>query len=201
MKFALYVLRHPVDGFWELKYQRKGSNKTALILLSLTILMAILDRQLRDFMFNDAYNVPLDIFYQMRIIVFPVLLFCVANWAITTLLDGKGSFAEIFQVTCYSLLPLIIFHILVPALSHFLSLNEVVYVTIVDSVGLFWMCLMVFIGIQVIHEYSTGKMLYTLLLTACSAAILIFILLLFFSLIQEIGSFIYSVYREISLRI
>lgn len=201
MKFALYLLRHPLDGFWELKFEHRGSNKTALLILALTFLSAIFDRQTRAFVFNDAYNVPLDIFYQLRILVFPVLLFCVANWAITTLMDGKGTFSEIFQVTCYSLIPLIVFHIAIPILSNVMSLNEAAYLVIVDGIGTVWMCLMLLIGIHVIHEYGAAKMLGTLLLTACSAAIVIFILLLFFSLLQEIGSFAYSIFREIQLRI
>ena len=60
---------------------------------------------------------------------------------------------------------------------------------------------MIFVGIKTIHEYSIGKMFATLFLTAAAAAIIIFICLLFFSLLQELGSFVYSIYREISLRI
>ena len=60
---------------------------------------------------------------------------------------------------------------------------------------------MLLLGIQEIHEYSKGKMVSTLLLTVIGAAIIVFVALLFFSLLQELGSFVYSIYREFSLRL
>jgi Mg2+/citrate symporter len=67
--------------------------------------------------------------------------------------------------------------------------------------GAVWTGLMIFLGIQVIHEYNIGKMFGTLILTTASAAIIIFICLLFFSLMQELGSFVYTIYRELALRV
>ena len=201
MKFILYVLRHPIDGFWEMKFEEEGNIKVACWILLATLLSAIFNRQTTGFIFNNYYNVPLNIFYQLRIFMLPILLFCIANWAITKLLDGKGNFREIFMVICYSLIPLLIFNIISAIMSNVFSLSDAAYLLIINFIGIAWMCLMAFAGIQVVHEYSFGKMIGTLFLTAISAAIVIFICLLFFSLLQEIGSFVYSIYREISLRI
>ncbi len=200
MRFAFYILRHPLDGFWEMKFEKRGSLRSGLLLLALAIAAIIFNRQTRGFIFNNNYNVPLDILYQIQIMVLPVLLFCVSNWAVTTLLDGKGTFRDIFLVVCYSLLPVILFNLASPLLSNVLSLNDTAYLVLFDMAGTVWTGLMIFLGIQVIHEYSAGKMAGTLVLTAASAAIIIFIGLLFFSLMQELGSFIYTIYREIALR-
>ena len=59
---------------------------------------------------------------------------------------------------------------------------------------------MAFIGMMEIHEYTFRKAVVTLVLTVVSALVVAFICLLFFSLIQEIAGFIYSIYREITLR-
>ena len=201
MNFILYILRHPIDGFWEVRFEKKGSVKVGCMLLFITLAAMVFNRQARGFIFNNNYNVPLDIMYQVEILLLPVLLFCISNWAITTLMDGKGTFRDIFLVVCYSLVPFILFNILSPFLSNVLSLNDSAYLIIFDAIGYFWSGLMIFIGIKVIHEYTAGKMIATLLLTAFAAMIIIFICLLFFSLWQELGSFIYSIYREISLRL
>ena len=116
-------------------------------------------------------------------------------------MDGKGNFRDIFLVVCYSLIPFILFNFISPLLSNRLSLNDSAYLMIFDAIGYVWSGLMIFIGIKVIHEYSMGKMVATLFLTAAAAAIIIFICLLFFSLLQELGSFAYSIYREFSLRL
>lgn len=200
MKFAFYILRHPLDGFWDMKHEKKASLKTGVFLILLALGAIIFNRQTRGFIFNHNYNVPLDILFQIQILILPILLFCISNWAITTLMDGKGTFYDIFMVVCYSLVPMILFNLASPLISNILSLKDMAYLTIFDITGVVWTLLMIFLGIQVIHEYSIGKMLWTLVLTAASAAIIIFICLLFFSLLQELGSFVYTIYREIALR-
>lgn len=167
----------------------------------LAIAAVTFNRQMRAFVFNDAYNVPLDMMKQIAIVVLPVALFTLANYSITTLTEGKGSFKDIFMVTCYSLMPLIIFQVLTPILTHVMSLNELTYLRIIDFFGYGWMVIMLLVGIQEIHEYSAGKMVSTLILTVIGAAIIVFVVLLFFSLLQELGSFVYSIYREFSLRL
>lgn len=201
MKQALYMLKHPVYGAWEMKRKKTGKYRDGFILILLAIVAVTFNRQMRAFAFNNAYNVPLDIPRQIAIIVLPVVLFTLSNWAVTTLAEGKGSFKDIFMVTCYALLPLIIFQIVTPILSHFMTLNELVYLRIIDFVGYAWTALMLLLGIQEIHEYTGGKMVSTLTLTVIGAAIIVFIVLLFFSLLQELGSFVYSIYREFSLRL
>lgn len=201
MKQALYMLCHPIYGAWDMKREKTGRYRDAFILILLAIAAVTINRQMRAFVFNNYYNVPLDITKQIAIVVIPVVLFTLSNWAVTTLADGKGSFKDIFMVTCYSLIPLIIFQIVTPIISHFMTLNELVYLQLIDGVGFGWMIIMLLLGIQEIHEYSAGKMVSTLVLTAIGAAIIVFIVLLFFSLLQELGSFVYSLYREFSLRL
>ncbi len=201
MKQALHILRHPVYGVWDMKREKTGRYRDGFILILLTIAAVIFNRQMRAFVFNPYYNVPLNIIKEIALVVIPVVLFSLANWSVTTLAEGKGGFKDIFLVTCYSLMPLIIFQTVTPIISHLMTLDELVYLQIIDAVGYGWMLLMLVLGIQEIHEYSMGKMIKTTILTIFGAAIIVFIALLFFSLLQELGSFVYSVYREFSLRI
>lgn len=201
MKQALYILKHPIYGPWEMKRKKTGRYRDGFILILLAIVAVTFNRQMRAFVFNNAYNVPLDILRQIAVVVLPLVLFTVSNWAVTTLAEGKGSFKDVFMVTCYALIPLIIFQFITPVISHVMTLNELMYLQIIDGVGYGWMLLMLLLGIQEIHEYSLGKMVSTLFLTVIGAAIMVFVALLFFSLLQELGSFVYSIYREFSLRL
>lgn len=201
MKQALYILKHPVYGVWDMKREKTGRYRDGFILILLAIAAVIFNRQMRAFVFNAYYNVPLNLIKEIALVVIPVVLFSLANWSVTTLAEGKGGFKDIFLVTCYSLMPLIIFQTVTPIISHFMTLNELVYLQIIDAIGYGWMLLMLALGIQEIHEYTMGKMIKTTILTIIGAAIIVFIALLFFSLLQELGSFIYSIYREFSLRL
>ncbi len=201
IRYALTVLRHPIEEFWEMKRVQKGSTSTAILLVAVLFLVTLFDRQARSFMHNPAYNTPLDIFYELRMLLLPGILFVVANWSVTTLMDGKGTIREIFWAVGYSLQPLIIIRVVVPLLSYALSLDDNAYLKIVEVLGWIWFGMMLYIAISQIHEYSLGKTFVTLLLTAVAAMIIVVICLLFFSLIQELAGFVYSIYREMFLRI
>lgn len=201
MKQALYILRHPIYGVWDMKRKKTGRYRDGFILIALAIAAITFNRQMRAFVFNYSYNVPLDMTKQIAIVVLPVALFTLANYSITTLTEGKGSFKDIFMVTCYSLMPLIIFQVITPILTHVMSLNEMTYLTLIDIAGYGWTGLMLLLCIQEIHEYSLQKMFSTLVLTVIGAAIIVFVVMLFFSMLQELGSFAYSIYREFSLRL
>ncbi len=200
LKGALYILRHPIDGFWEMRFRGKGSLLVSLLIMAVYFAVIIVDHQARSFMFNANYNTSLDIFYQLRVFLMPVALAVIANWSVTTLMNGKGRLQDIVMVVGYSFQPLIIFTVASTLLTHVLSLNELAYLTIFEGIGVAWFCLMVFIGLMQIHEYNASKTVFVLALTAISALIVAFICLLFFSLIQEIAGFVYSIYREFTLR-
>lgn len=201
LRYALTVLRHPIDEFWEMKRVQKGNVFVALLMVALLFLTTIFDRQARSFMHNMYYNTPLDVFYELRMMLIPGLLFIVSNWSVTTLMNGKGTAKDIFLATCYSLQPLILMHVVVPLLSYALSLDDAAYLKIVEVLGWLWFALMLYIAISQIHEYSLGKTFLTLIITVVAAIIIVLICLLFFSLIQELAGFIYSIYREMFLRI
>ncbi len=201
LRYALTVLRHPIDEFWEMKRVQKGNVFVALLLVVLLFLATLFDRQARSFMHNMQYNTPLDVFYELRMLLIPGILFIVANWSVTTLMNGKGTAKDIFMAVCYSLQPLIIMHIVVPLLSYALSLDDSAYLMIVEILGWLWFGIMLYIAIFQIHEYTFGKTFLTLIITAVAAVIIVLICLLFFSLIQELAGFIYSIYREMFLRL
>lgn len=200
IKGALYILRHPIDGFWEMRFRDKGSLPVALLLMAVYFAVIIVDHQARSFMFNSNYNTSLDLFYQLRVFLLPVVLAVISNWSVTTLMDGKGRLGDIVKVLGYSFQPLILFTVASTLLTHVLSLNELAYLTIFEGIGVAWFCMMVFIGLMQIHEYNGSKTVFVLVLTVISALIVAFISLLFFSLLQEIAGFVYSIYREFTLR-
>jgi len=199
--FAFHTLIHPFDAFWDMKFEKKGSLAAAAVIYAGFFLMSLFNRQVRGFLFNGAYNTPIDIGYELRVWILPMLVFVIANWSITTLMDGKGTAKDIFMVASYSLLPVILLRGPCAIASNALALSEATYLFAVDTAGWIWMGVLLFIGIMTVHQYGFSKTVFTFVLTGVSAAIMIFIALLFVSLIYEITGFGYSVYRELTLRL
>jgi hypothetical protein len=202
IKYPFYLIFHPFNGYWDLKYDR--SKKTNLILsfviLALLIMTNVLSVQYSGFLvniYNPAFvNSPMEIIY----VVVPVLFWCVANWSLTTLMGGEGKFVEIFTSTCFALIPMIIINLPWIGLSNLISTQETAFYYISSSFALFWSMYLLFIGNMTVHQYSPSKTIATILLTIVAMGFMAFLCLLFFSLLQQIISFVTVVYQEIVLR-
>jgi hypothetical protein len=199
-KYSLHVAFHPFDGFWDLKYENKGKLRIALVILFAVTVTMILKRQYAGYVVN--YNYPLDLnsIDELKYIVLPFLLWCVANWSLTTLMDGEGKFQEIVIATGYALLPLILIYVPNMLLSNVITLREASFYYLLESVAMIWFVWLLFIGTMTVHQYTVTKTIMTMLLTVVVMGVIIFLGLLFFSLIQQIVSFVYTIYQELSLR-
>lgn len=201
LRYCLHVIVRPFDGFWDLKYEKRGNLKTAFTLVFLLIASFIIQRQLTAFLFNTNNIQRLDIRRELAITLVPFFLWCVANWCLTTLMDGEGSFKDIIMATAYSLVPIIIVNILLTIISHGLTLEEQEFYNVIAGISAVWSGWLLFVGIMTVHQYSIKKTFFTILLTIVGMGIISFIGVLFFSLIQQMVAFVSTVYKELTLRL
>ncbi|MFY9569169.1 MAG: hypothetical protein WAP56_08355, partial [Acetivibrionales bacterium] len=54
LRYSLYLIFHPFDGFWDLKHEKRGNLKTALIIVAMVGVTFILRRQLTGFILNEV---------------------------------------------------------------------------------------------------------------------------------------------------
>jgi hypothetical protein len=199
-KYPFYVIFHPFDGFWEVKYDRKGKLRISLAILVLLTIAMILQRQYSGFIVNFNNPMELNSINELKYIVLPFALWCVSNWSLTTLMDGEGKFKEIIVVTGYALLPLALVHLINIFISHVVTLQEASLFYLLQSAATLWFAWLLFVGTMTVHQYTVTKTIVTMVLTLVVMGIIIFLGLLLFSMIQQIAGFVYTIYKEISLR-
>ncbi|WP_337099353.1 Yip1 family protein [Paenibacillus sp. YIM B09110] len=200
IKFPLHLIVHPFDGFWDMKYDGKGKVRVALFILALVILSVILQNQFAGFLVN--YNDPryLNSLTQLITIVFPFFLWCVSNWAITTLMDGEGKFKEIVMATGYALLPLVLIYVPFTIASRFMVQEETAFYYLFNSISTIWFIGLLFVGTMTVHQYSALKTIVTMVLTVIVMGIIVFLGTLVLSMMQQIYEFIVNIYRELIFR-
>lgn len=202
VKFPFYLIVHPYNGYWDLKYER--NNKLNVIasfaILFLMIVTNVLSTQYSGFLVHIYNPEEMNSLMEVVYILVPVLFWCVANWSLTTLMDGEGKFVEIFTSTCFALLPMILIHFPWIWLSNVISMQEVSFYYVSTSIAAIWSLYLLFVGNMTVHQYTPSKTVGTILLTLVAMGFMAFICLLFFSLIQQIVSFITVIYQEITLR-
>ncbi len=200
IKFPVYILLHPLKGFEEFKRNKRASMKVSIVFICVLVILNILAFQYSGFEVNDKDIRDLNSFAEIIYIIGPILLVTISNWSVTTLADGKGKLKEIFMMISYSLFPMIWATGIGLILSNFLTGDEIAFYRLALSLGSFLMGYMVFFGMISIHEYGLIKCILTILGTLIASSIIIFILLLGYDLFQRMYGFLYTVYREITLR-
>ncbi|MGN1095358.1 MAG: YIP1 family protein, partial [Eubacteriales bacterium] len=108
--YAFYLIVHPFDGFWDLKHEKRGSVRGALVIDACVIISYVYYIVGRAYIFNPNKS-NVHVFSAILTIIVPLMLWCVSNWCLTTLFDGEGNFKDIFISSSYSLFPLFLFFI------------------------------------------------------------------------------------------
>ena len=108
LRYALHVITHPFDGFWDLVHEKRGTIAAANTFLLLFLIIRVLKLMLTNFQFISAPVQYINVLEEMGSLFVPFIVLCIANWAMTTLFEGKGRFKDIYMAMCYALVPYII---------------------------------------------------------------------------------------------
>jgi hypothetical protein len=200
-RFPLYILGHPFKGFDEMKNEKRGSLIFCLFVLFFSCMLNVLEYVYNGFLinYNDLYKVST--LYLMMVTAFPVALFVTGNWSVTSLMNGKGKYVEIFMVTMYALYPYCILRVVALILSNVLLLDEMAIVSAIKGIGIALFAFYLFTGLVVIHEYSFGQGVIMVLLTLFAIMVIVFVLMLGFSLVADVWDFARTVWREARLKL
>lgn len=200
LKYGFHVMTHPFDGFWDLKREHRGTLAGALTFVVLTVLMLVIQKQNTAFLFNMNRLEQIDVLVDIITVGLLFVLWCVSNWCLTSLMDGEGKMRDIAIFTGYSLLPLLLIQFPLIGLSHVITTEEGTFYYVFTVISYIWTAALLLFGMMVTHQYSMKKTILTTILTLVGMAIITFIGLLFFSVIQQIVTFIVTVYKEIRYR-
>jgi hypothetical protein len=201
LRYSLYLIFHPFDGFWDLKHERRGSRKAATVILLILVINSILKTQFTGFLYNSDYDgISLNIFTEFAIVVGTFMLWCIANWSLTTLMDGEGTFGDIYMVSAYALTPLVLIGIPLTLLSNIMTNDLATFYTLLNGIAVIWSGFLMLSGLLVVHQYTLSKTIFTAILIVVAMAVIVFLGLLFFNLISQVFSFFVELYWEITLR-
>ena len=199
--YAFHVIFHPFDGFWDLKHEKRGSVRSAFVILLITIIVYFYNSIGQGYIFNPRPSTAMNIMGAISAVLAPLLLWVVANWCLTTLFEGEGSMSDIFTACCYCLTPLPLLVLPVTIASNFLTANEGGLISMLSSFAYIWLGILLVLAMQVTHDYSVGKNLLTCVATIVGMAFLMFLGILFSSLMAKIVSFVTNIIEEISYRL
>ena len=194
--YAFHLVFHPFDGFWDLKHEMRGSVRAGTTIMGLTMAAIFYQSIGKGYIYNPRGS-SMNAFVVLFGVALVVVLWCVANWCLTCLFEGEGSFKDIYIATTYSLAPLPLFIIVSTLLTNFMDGTGASVVSMISTIGFVWAGLLLFFGMLVTHDYPMGK---NILISACTIVamlVIVFVAVLFGSLVYKMISFVVDLIGEI----
>ena len=198
--YGFHIILHPFDGFWDLKHEKRGSVRGAIFFILLAIGTFYYQAIGQGYLL-DPFASLASVWAQIFGVLVPLFLFVLANWCLTTLFEGEGSFKDIFIACSYSLLPIPLLVIPVTIYSNFCITTETDIIGFISTFAFIWLGLLVFFGTMVTHDYSMGKNVITVLGTIVGMVFIMFLAVLFTTLVGKIVSLITNIVDEIQYRL
>jgi hypothetical protein len=200
LKYSLYTATHPLDGFWDLTHEGRGSIAAANIIVFASVVVEVMRLTLTSFQFVKINMESFNAVIVLMSILLPIFLWTVANWSLTTLMDGKGKMGEIYMTIAYALVPSVIINVIMIILSQVITFEEGAIYWFLAGLSVLWTGMLILAGMMMVHDYSIGKTILSSLLTVVGMGVMVFIFVIFFSLISDAISYFVSLYKEILFR-
>ncbi len=195
-----HLIVYPADQFEEMKYEKQWNVGFSFIILLFWFFSMIAQKQESGFIFNmnnlNDLNILYIFFSTFMLFIFGVI----CNWSVTTLLDGKGNFKEIWASCSYALIPYIVSIYLNVILSRFFIMEEGSFLVVIECIGIIWSGYLIITALRVVHSYSFSKTVLSIIFTVIGILFVLFLIVLMFGLIQQVISFFQTIYFELMYR-
>ena len=104
------------------------------------------------------------------------------------------------ELSSYSLVPLPLLLIPSTIASNMVNINEQDIVTLLVSLAFIWAGFLIFFGTMVTHDYSLGKNVIMIICSIVGMAFIMFVALLFTTLLGKIVGFVTNIITELAYR-
>lgn len=190
-------IAHPMRDMMAFVNNTKGSAWIAPFVAALWFFESVFSYQTRAFIFNTNDPAKMDIRLLFIGSVGLFFLFIISNWLICTMFSLSGKMKQIATVTSLAILPYIFANIFNTILSNFLTEEEGMFMTIISILSIVWGIMIMFVGLSKIHEASIMLTFVLVVATLVGIFVIIFLILVFFSLWQQFIDFCSSVISEL----
>lgn len=191
---------HPFTVFGKVKEKGNGSVVVGTVVIAVFYITSILKSIESGFIYNYYDSSTFNSLFVLLKTVGVFVLWVITNWAVSTLFGGTGRIKEIYIITTYSIVPLIISNLLYVLFTNIMLPAEAGFLSMMVIAFWFYTIFMMVAGLIKIHDFSFGRLVITSLLTVIGIAIELFLLFLVGLLIQQAFGFIVTLFYEMIYR-
>ena len=195
--FLFDFFKHPIDSFYDLKKGKRGSYLSATIWYLFFFIVYLHARFGRDFLYTPVPVEELDFTALMLGFVVICFLFVLTNYLLSSIQDGDGTLGDIYKLTIYAMGPMITGILVVTGLSYFLSYNEDFLIDLIEFVAPSWSLIILILGLQEVHVYSTGAAVKSIVLSIASMVMIAIVVLIVVMMGEQLADFLQVIVKEV----
>ncbi|CAM4329645.1 YIP1 family protein [Paenibacillus alkaliterrae] len=195
------LMRHPVDGYYELEAEGKSSVLSATILLIMLFVVRVFVIYETNFLFADWDVIKVNLFTEFLKVYIPFFAWVISNYLVSSINDGEGKFKDIYKGSVYALSPYILFAGPVAIMSQGLTRLEVVLYDFASASIVLYSVFLLFMMVKEIHGYELGQTVKNIFLTLIGMLIMALLAFILFGLSNQVTDFIYSIFQEVKYRV
>lgn len=192
------IFRHPIDTFYAIKKERKGSWFVASFFYILAFVEFIYFQYGVGFLFNLKLYQTIGIVILSLVFVGGLLLFLTMNYLMASINEGEGRFGDLYVGMIYSAAPLIVMIVPIIFISNALTLNESFVYSFSLLVAISWTVIHLVIMIKELHNFSAGEVVKNIFLTLFGMIVFIAIAYIIFILFDQVIDFVVQIFQEVS---
>ncbi len=191
---------HPFLGFQEIRFGTEPTSLWAAFIIVICFVLATIYQFVgTGYLFNYNNIADINLWLLLAKSLGVLVIFIAAQWCVSILTNTSGRLRDIILTACYALAPYTAALFIGTWLSNYMLMDEL-YANYIIILGMLWGIVILLIGTITAHELSFGKTIGFLLLTVAGMAVIVFIGVLFYTLLEQLITFFSTLYVEIVFR-
>ncbi|MEK3890012.1 YIP1 family protein [Bacillus sp. FSL K6-3431] len=199
LKHAFYILKHPLDGFADIRFRNMGGYTSALIILALVISMVLGRIYFTSFTFQPVPIGSTNVNSIMTIAFVVWVSWVICHYLIGSIKQGQARFKDVFIGSAYALFPVVLLGLPLALFSNIMTLNESSIYGFFEMLMLVWSAALFFWMVQALQNYSVGEAIVNILLSLFSMIMLWVLIFIVLGLSSETIDFVLTLYREVTM--
>lgn len=193
------MLFHPLEAYDIIKLERDTQIRIlpAVFLILLAGLEKYAANFLVSFQFREKEPGAVNLWIEMAYVVVPIAVWVIANFCMTSIMDGESKPKEIFVTAAYCLAPYIVLTPIATALSHVLGDGEAGFYYFLHSAALVWVVALLFFAMLRQNDYGLVKAIGVALLCILFMVIFMAVFIFLASLTIQLVSSVQEIFQEI----
>ncbi len=198
--YMFHFIKNPFDACYGVKVEKRSSMISAWLVLAILFVIYILGLVYTGFAFNYVILEETILVKEALKILIPIIIFIIANYLMSSLMEGEGTFKTVFINTIGALMPVLIIYPFLIIISNFITWNE----SFIYDFGIFimigWALILLYFNIKETHNYTVGQTFVNLFLSFVFMIIIIIVLLMVYLMVTQVVGFISDLLKEVILR-